>query len=133
MRTETWVFSAGAVFFVPLAFLYGILTQFGEPVGFASILLTGLLAGMVGLYLALVRRNIDPRPEDDPRAEIADGAGEMGFFNPRSVWPILMAFGAASLFAGLAVGPWLFLIGGTIFLFTTLGLVFEHYRGQWQR
>lgn len=133
MKTETWLFGAGAAFFLPLAFLYGIFTDFNEPVGFASILLTGGLAGMVSLYLALVRRNIDPRPEDDPTAEIADGAGEMGFYNPRSVWPILMAFGTLVLFAGLAVGVWLFLIGGVVFFLTTMGLVFEHYRGQWAR
>jgi hypothetical protein len=132
VRIETWVFGSGTFFFVPLAFIYGLLSSW-EPVGFAALLLTGGLSAMVGLYFSLVAQRIDPRPEDDPAAEVADGAGDLGFYNPRSIWPILMAGGAAVLFLGLAVDTWLLLIGFTAFALMTLGLVFEHYLGEWRR
>lgn len=131
MRIETWVFGSGTFFFVPLAFIYGLLSDW-EPVGFASLLLTGGLSAMVGLYFYLVAQRIDARPEDDPAAEVADGAGDLGFYNPHSVWPILMAGGAGFLFLGLAVDLWLLLIGFAAFALTTLGLVFEHYVGEYK-
>ena len=31
---------------------------------------------------------MDPRPEDRKDGEIADGAGELGFFPPYSWWPL---------------------------------------------
>ncbi len=132
MKIETWVFGSGTFFFVPLAFVYGLLNAWEEPVGFAALLLTGGLSLMVGLYFFLVGQRIDARPEDDRSAEVADGAGELGFFNPRSVWPIGAAGGAALLFLGMAVGPWLFAIGAIVFGLMVIGLVFEHYVGDFQ-
>ena len=34
---------------------------------------------------------MDPRPEDRKDGEIADGAGELGFFPPYSWWPLWCA------------------------------------------
>jgi hypothetical protein len=128
MRVETWVFGSGTFFFVPLAFVYGLLSGW-EYVGFISILLTGGLSAMVGLYLYLVSLRVDARPEDNPSGEVAEGAGDLGFFNPRSIWPILVAASAGALFLGLAVGWWMFLIGAGMLLFTSIGMLFEHYSG----
>ena len=50
-------------------------------------------------------RRIEPRPEDRPEAEIADGAGEMGFFSPGSYWPIGIALSAAIAGLGPGVRP----------------------------
>lgn len=131
MRVETWVFGSGTFFFVPLAFVYGLLSGW-EAVGFTALLLTGGLAAMVGLYLYLVSLRVDARPEDDARGEVADGAGDLGFFNPRSIWPILVATAAGAVFLGLAVGWWLFFIGCGMLLFASLGLLFEHYTGDFK-
>lgn len=131
MRVETWVLGSGAFFFVPLAFVYGLLSGW-EYVGFISILLTGGLSAMIGLYLYLVSLRVDARPEDDPVGEVAQGAGDLGFFNPRSIWPIGVAAGGAVVFAGMAVGLWLFLIGLGILAMTTIGLLFEHYVGDFE-
>lgn len=128
MKVETWVFGSGTFFFVPLAFVYGLLSGW-EFVGFIALLLTGGLSAVIGLYLYLVSLRIDDRPEDDSFGEIAQGAGDLGFFNPRSIWPILVAGGGAIVFAGMAVGVWLFLIGLAVLAFTALGLLFEHYSG----
>ena len=50
--------------------------------------MTTLLARMVTLYLGFHASKMDPRPEDRKDAEIADGAGELGFFPPYSWWPL---------------------------------------------
>ena len=51
------------------------------------------LTGLIGGFFWFVSRRIDARPEDRKDAEIADGAGELGFFSPGSYWP----FGAGAL------------------------------------
>lgn len=131
MRVETWVFGSGTFFFVPLAFVYGLLSGW-EWVGFIALLLTGGLSATIGLYLYLVSLRVDDRPEDDPYGEVAQGAGDLGFFNPRSVWPIMVAAGGALVFAGMAVGLWLMLIGVGVLLLSSLGLLFEHYVGDFE-
>jgi hypothetical protein len=85
---------------------------------------------MCTLYFWLVSRRIDPRPEDDPDAEMTDGAGEVGFFSPGSYWPFGLAL--AALVAGLGLVYWqVWLIAAGIIgvLGATGGLLFEYYTG----
>ena len=131
MKIETWVFAAGAVFFTPIAVFYGVVTKWHEPVGVVGLFLSGALALMIAFYLWITSRRIDERPEDDPVGEIAQGAGELGHFSPHSWWPLAAGAGAAITFAGMAVGPWLLLIGLPIGLLATVGWVFEYYRGDY--
>jgi len=130
VKVETWLFSAGTLFFLPVAVIYGVLTQWQEPAGTTALFLTAGLAGLIGLYLAVTARRISPRPEDDLDGEIADGAGEMGFFAPHSWWPLPVAFSAALIFFGAAVGWWVSIIGVGIGVIATVGWVYEHYRGE---
>ena len=130
MKSETWLFSGGILFFIPIAFVYGLLTQWNEWVGFISLLLTGGLALLVGTYLTITARRIDERPEDNARADISEGAGEQGFFSPHSWWPLYLAAGGALCFLGVAVGWWLFVIGAVIAVPLIVGWVFEYYTGE---
>ena len=43
---------------------------------------------MMSLYLGFHAARMEPRPEDRKDGEIADGAGELGFFPPYSWWPL---------------------------------------------
>lgn len=131
MKIETWLFTALGVFFLPIAIVYGFVTDWNEPVGPVGLFLTAGLCLMVGLYLWLTSRRIDERPEDDPAGEIAQGAGELGHFSPHSWWPFAVGMGCAITFAGMAVGWWLLLIGLPIALLATIGWVFEYYRGEY--
>ncbi len=71
------------------------------------------------------------RPVDRKDAEIADGAGELGFFSPASYWPIGIALAVATTALGLAFFyAWLILIAGAALLITIGGLLFEYYVGQ---
>lgn len=130
MKVETWLFAAGGMFFTPIAIIYGFVTRFHEPVGFAALLLTAGLAALIALYFWFTSRRIDPRPEDDPQGEISQGAGDQGVFAPYSWWPLPLAFASALCFAGLAAGWWLFLIGAGIAAIALVGWVFEFYRGE---
>lgn len=130
MKLESWLFGAGAPLFSVFAIAYGILTGWSEPVGLAGLFLTAGLALLIGAYLGYTGRHIDPRPEDNPFGEIAQGAGELGEFAPYSWWPLAAAAGAAVLFLGMAIGVWMMLIGIGLGALGVVGWVYEFYRGE---
>ena len=130
MKVEGWLFGSGVLFFLPIAVVYGYVTQWQEPVGVVALILTSALALMIGFYMAVLTRRIDARPEDDPVGDIADGAGELGEFAPYSWWPMPLGAGAALIFAGLAFGWWMMAIGLGVGALALVGWVFEFYRGE---
>lgn len=129
MKIEARLFYAGTIFFVPVGIVYGWLTGWDEFVGLVALILTGGLAAMIGLYLYATGRRLDPRPEDDPVARIAEGAGEQGVFSPWSWWPLAVALSASLVFLGLALGAWVSIIGMGFAVIAVIGWVFEYYRG----
>ncbi len=128
MKIETRLFVYMAPFFVVVAVIYGFWSSW-EPVGTACLLLVGALAAMIGAYLAMTAARIDARPEDDPHGEIEQGAGDQGVYSPWSWWPLVLAGTAAICFLGLAVGWWVFYIGGALAVIGLVGWVFEYSRG----
>jgi len=130
VKIEIKLFLFLAPFFVLVGVAYGIFTGFEEPVGYLGIPLVGALVAMVGAYLALTARRIDPRPEDDEEGEIEQGAGDQGVYSPWSWWPLVIAGAAAVAFLGLAVGWWVLYIGFILGIIGLVGWVFEFSRGQ---
>jgi hypothetical protein len=101
-----------------------------EWAGFVALILSGGLLGISGSFFWFVSRRIDPRPEDRSDAEIAEAAGELGFFSPGSYWPVGIA--AATTLTGLAlafVQMWLLIIGAIAIIASVAGLLFEYYIG----
>jgi hypothetical protein len=93
--------------------------------------MTTLLTGMVTLYLGFHAKKMEPRPEDRKDGEIADGAGELGFFPPYSWWPLWCAGALGTCVYGIAMGAWwLFIIGGLLGALALSGWIFEYYRGE---
>ncbi len=128
MKVEGWLFAAGFFFFSLAAVVYWLLSE--EPVGTVALAFTAGLAFLVGYYLLFTARRIDRRPEDNVDAEIADGAGELGFYSPHSWWPLPVGFFAACTFLGIIIGWWLVIIGAIGGGLAVIGLVFEYYRGE---
>ena len=129
MKVESLIFSIIAFFCVVAAVVYGVWAR--EPIGTTALALSGGLTGLIGGFFWFVSRRIDARPEDRKDAEIADGAGELGFFSPASYWPFGLALSAALM--GLALAffySWLIIIAGVALLVTIGGLLFEYYVGQ---
>ena len=100
-------------FFVVVSPAYWFITD--DWTGTSALTMTTLLAGMMTLYLGFHAARMDPRPEDRKDGEIADGAGELGFFPPYSWWPLWCALTLAVIVYGIALGLWwLFIIGGAL-------------------
>ena len=127
MRVEGLIFALLAVFMTVVAAVYWLVAR--DPTGFTCILLAGGLGLMIGYYLLFTSRRIDERPEDREDAEIAEGAGEVGFFAPHSWWPMLLAGSAALTALGIIFGAFLMIIGVFALLTALSGLLFEFYVG----
>ena len=129
MKVEALIFNVIAVFCVAAAIVYGLWSH--EPIGTTALVLSAGLTGLIGGFFWFVSRRIDARPEDRKDADIADGAGELGFFSPGSYWPLGLAMSAALMGLALAFWyAWLIVIAGLALLCTIGGLLFEYYVGQ---
>jgi hypothetical protein len=126
MKVEARLFEIVTAFCFLVGIVYTVLT--GEPVGVAGLFLTGGLCLIVGTYFRFVARRLETRPEDNPEAEVSDGAGDVGFFSPGSYWPITLAGSAALLAISLAFfHVWAIAISVVILLLAVGGLVFEYH------
>ncbi len=94
------------------------------------MVMTFALASLVAFYVGFHAKKMDPRPEDRKEAEIADGAGELGFFPPYSWWPLWCGIALALCVLGVVFGWWLTLLGVGAGSVALIGWVFEYYRGE---
>jgi hypothetical protein len=129
MKAETWIFVITTAFFALVTPAYWFIT--GDWTGTSALVMSTLLVLMVSIYLGFHAARMDPRPEDRKDGEIAEGAGELGFFPPYSWWPLWCGLTLAVCVLGVALGQWwLFVIGAGIGLVALSGWVFEYYRGE---
>ncbi len=129
MKIEALIFNIIGVFCVIAAAVYGFWSR--EPIGTTALVLSAGLTFLIGGFFWFISRRIDARPEDRKDADMADGAGELGFFPPASYWPFALGLSAGLM--GLALAffySWLILIAGAALLITIGGLLFEFYTGQ---
>jgi hypothetical protein len=135
MHIEARLFEFLTAFFALTAVGYGVLTAMYatggiEWAGTTALVLTTGLTLITGTFFRFVARRLDTRPEDYEDAEIADGAGELGFFSPGSWWPLLIALSASVTAVATALWlPWLLAAGVVFILASVAGLVFEYYIG----
>ncbi len=129
MKNEAWLFIICTVFLVLVTPAYWLIA--GDWTGTSALTMTTLLTLMVSLYLGVHAARMDPRPEDRKDGEIADGAGELGFFPPYSWWPLWCGMTlAVCVFAVAMAAWWLFIIGGVLGMVVLSGWIFEYYRGE---
>ncbi|MCX6447477.1 MAG: cytochrome c oxidase subunit 4 [Actinobacteria bacterium] len=127
MKTGWVLFVGLAIFYVIVAVIYWQVG--GEPVGITAIGLSAGLAIIVGFYLWFTDRRLgNVLPEDNQLGEIADSAGEIGFFSPHSWWPLPVALSICAVGTGLIIGWWLVLIAVGVLIISILGLVLEYER-----
>jgi hypothetical protein len=127
MKFEGSLFVGCAIFFGGADIVYWYFSK--DPTGTTALALAVGLAFLTGFYLLFTGRRLPERPEDNPDGEIAEGTGELGFFSPHSWWPLFVGLAAAIAALGVAIGWWMFLIGLLALFLTTIGFVFEYYRG----
>jgi Cytochrome c oxidase subunit IV len=129
MKAEAWIFVVCSMFFVLVAPAYWFITY--DPTGTSALVMTALLCLLVTFYLGFHASRMDPRPEDRKDAEIADGAGELGFFPPYSWWPLWCAATLGLIVFGTAMAAWwLVIIGFGLGALALCGWIYEYYVGE---
>ena len=118
--------------------LFGFLTVFyavvdvvywwvgGEPLGITAIALSGALALTIGFYFWTTEKRLGQQPSDNSEGEIADLAGELGFFSPHSWWPLPLALSICAAGLGLVLGWWLTVIGVGALVVSIVGFTTEY-------
>lgn len=125
MKVNWQLFTGLSIFYVIMTVIYWYVG--GEEVGITGMLLAACLAGMVGFYVWFTQKRIGKTlPADNLTAEIADGAGELGFYSPHSWWPLPVALSAIAAGMGLIIGWWLTLIAVVSLVISIIGWVTEY-------
>jgi hypothetical protein len=127
MKVEGFLFGFISLFFFGSAVVYWLTAR--DDTGFTLLLLSAGMTFIIGYYVLFTASRMEARPEDREDAEIAEGAGEVGFFAPHSWWPIALAASFTLTTLGLVFGPFLIIIGACALLISVSGLLFEYYVG----
>ncbi|MGW4563821.1 cytochrome c oxidase subunit 4 [Streptomyces sp. NPDC004561] len=128
MKIQGRMFIWISFFMLIMAIVYGVWSK--EPAGTTALFLAFGLTIMVGFYLGFTARRVDAGAQDDKEADVADDAGELGFFSPHSWQPLLLGVGGAIAFLSIAVGWWLIYFAAPIIVIGLFGWVFEYYHGE---
>ena len=128
MKVEGWLFLGCGIFLAGGDVVYWYTSY--EVTGTTALALAVALCLLIGFYLLFTGRRLPMRPEDDNEGEIVQGTGEVGFFSPGSWWPLYVGASAAFMAVGFAFGWWMVLIGFVALFLTSIGFVFEYYRGR---
>jgi hypothetical protein len=137
MKSEAWMFAAVTIFLVLVTPAYWFVTSGsdhgGDWTGTSALTMCTLLTAMLTAYIGFHAKRMDARPEDRNDGEIADGAGELGFFPPFSWWPLWAALCIAVISFSIAMAAWwLMIIGGVVGVVALAGWLFEYYRGEFK-
>jgi len=125
MKVEGYLFAGIAVFLAGTDVVYYFSSH--DPTGTTALALATGLGALVGTYLLVTARRMEPRLEDRDDSDISDGAGELGFFSPYSWAPLWCALAAATCFLGIIFGWWLFFIGASFAVPAIGSMLFEYY------
>lgn len=128
MKIQGKLFLWLSVFMLVMAVTYGVWSK--EPVGTTALTLAFGLSVMIGFYLAFTARRVDALAQDNREADVADEAGDVGFFSPHSWQPLSLGLGGALAFMGVVFGWWLLYFSLPVLLIGLFGWVFEYYRGE---
>lgn len=128
MKVQGKMFMWLSFFVLAMAVVYGVWSK--EPAGTTALFLTFGLCIMVGFYLGFTAKRVDVGAMDNKEADVADDAGEVGFFSPHSWQPLALGIGGALAFLAIAIGWWLLYFSAPIIMIGLYGWVFEYYRGE---
>ncbi|MDH6575784.1 cytochrome c oxidase subunit 4 [Kitasatospora sp. MAP5-34] len=124
MKVEGRLFAGIALYFGVTGLVYWIFSS--EPAGTTALAVGFLMSSLVAFFFYVQYRKRGLRPQDRREAEIADTAGPLDFFPPRSIWPATAALGLTVLALGVVFGLWLALIGFGLLAGAVFGFVFQY-------
>jgi hypothetical protein len=117
-----------SLFVLIVAIVYGYWSR--ETAGTVALFLAFGLALMIGFYLSYTAARMDALAQDNKDADVADEAGEVGFFSPHSWAPVSLGVGGALAFLAVAMGWWLLYFSAPLIMLGLWGWVFEYYPGE---
>ena len=136
MKSSSRLFYGITVFMVIAAVVYILATiyvkdsgslQGLEWAGATGLVLSAGLTLMLGAYLHITENRSDIGPDDWEEAEIADGAGELGFFSPSSIWPFVMTVSIAVLGYGIVfMAYWMIVMGAVMLIWSATMLNLQY-------
>ena len=125
MKTSWVLFGGIGLFYILMGSIYASIG--GDPAGIACLFLSAALAILVAFYVWFTQKKIGSiLPEDNLEAEIADGAGELGFYSPHSWWPLPVAVFTIMAGLGLIIGWWLTAIAVGGLIISIIGFITEY-------
>ena len=127
MKHEAWFLLFLGIFGAIVAVIYGLLSA--EWAGTAMLTGFFLLGVFPGGYYLWWSRRMTPRAEDNPKAELDEGAGYVGTFPSSSIWPFVLGIGAASIGLALVFGFWTAIVGFFLALSAVIGVTMESRHG----
>jgi hypothetical protein len=123
MRTQVKFFLFSATFSLVVAVVYWAVSH--ERAGSLFLLFMFLAPLLIGGYLVTRASGVRPA-EDDPDADHGREAGAaVGRFAARSIWPFVLALGAAVGLEGFVYGVWLMVLGLVLVMGAASGLAAE--------
>lgn len=131
MRVERDIFGFLGLFYMVVGLIYFFVFAKNEWVGLFVLLLSAGLAFMIAGYLWVIGAKNDKPLSNEANADIADGAGALGFFPPQSIWPFWAALVLAMMLLGPIFGWWLSILAFGAGIWAVSGWVFEFYRGDY--
>ncbi|MBO1413466.1 cytochrome c oxidase subunit 4 [Streptomyces sp. FH025] len=125
MKAEGWLFSIMAAFFAVVGLVYGLWAR--EPAGKAILAVAFLMSALIAsFWFVQHQRRGHGRAQDRKDAEIAETAGQIGFFPARSGYPVLAAVGVTVFALGLAFALWLVVVGALVLALAVFGFIFQY-------
>ncbi|MFB7209001.1 cytochrome c oxidase subunit 4 [Streptomyces sp. NPDC056255] len=123
MKPEAQLFAGVAVFFLVTDVIYACFAR--EPAGVAALTVSFLMSALISFFCGTNHRRKGSRPEDRKDSEIQERSGIVDFFPPHSVYPAVIAVGAALIGLGVVYALFLFLIGLGVALAGVFGMTFQ--------
>ena len=127
MRTESKVLLGLGLSFGAMVVVYW---NWGHENAGSVMMFAGmLLCFLPGGYYYWWSRRMRARPEDDPNATQAQGAGVVGAFPGTSIWPFTLGMGAFFVVLALVFGIWFLVPGLGLVVWALFGGTAEGRRG----
>lgn len=127
MRTYGLFLCGIGVFFGVIGLVYWFFSY--EDGGFLMLIGTTLLGLFPGSYYLWWSYHMKLQPDDDPDADVAEGAGDIGSFPASSIWPFILGMGALFATLTFVFGLWTAPIAAALLISGAIGGTVESRHG----
>src|SRR5579884_3466189 len=128
MRVYSLFLVGTGAFFGAIGIVYWFFSY--EDGGFLMLIGATLLGLFPGSYYLWWSYHSKRQADDDPDADVAEGAGDIGSFPASSIWPFILGMGAMFACLTFIFGLWTAPIATALILSGAIGGTVESRRGR---